>query len=71
MQQDLGNYLLKGIYSTIEFRGSNSAPDTTVNNILPLNFYDANNSNDGWGATVPSSWGSNQNFRYLQIKITL
>lgn len=52
----------------LEFRGSNSSPTTTPENSSHLNIYNANQSNIGWGDTVPSSYSTSVNTsRYLQF----
>lgn len=57
----------------IEFRGSNTAPttaSTTPTDYLLLPYYNANNSNDGWGSTVPSAWQSTPGtWRYMQAQL--
>ncbi len=68
-QQTLANWTSAEVCD-LEFRGSASAPTTTSENSMHLDIYDANQSNDGWGATVPGSWQSTPTTgRYLQFRI--
>lgn len=69
MQQSLSNYSKSGD-GTLSFRGSDTVPTTTATTIFPFDYYDPSQSNDGWGATVPSSYSSTPQYRYMQIKIT-
>ena len=66
------NEVIATTWADLEFRGSNTVPTTTGTtfpNYLPLTVYDANQSNDGWGATTPSSWQSTPTtHRYMQFR---
>lgn len=56
----------------IEFRGSASAPDTVETTPLDsdVEYFDANQTNDGWGATTPGAWQSTPtNNRYMQFRV--
>lgn len=71
-QQTLGNWETDDQID-LEFRGSGTAPTTTpqaASDPLPLPVYDANGSNDGWGATTPGSWQSTPTTnRYMQFRV--
>lgn len=71
MQRDLENYaILSG--ATIQFRGASIEPTTLKTDIFPIHFFDANQSNEGWGTTVPGAWQSTPvTNQYMQIRITL
>ncbi len=81
-QQSLSNYTVyhgtekeaaATVWADLEFRGSATAPTTTATTFpvyLPLSAYDANQSNDGWGSTVPSAWQSTPTtHRYMQFRL--
>jgi hypothetical protein len=66
--QSLGNYYYEG--AELEFRGSGTAPTTTGVDYINLTVYDANGTNDGWGATSPGAWQSTPTTdRYMQIRL--
>jgi hypothetical protein len=67
-QQSLSNYYYEG--AELEFRGSGTAPTTTGVDYINLTIYDANGTNDGWGATSPGAWQSTPTTdRYMQIRL--
>lgn len=73
-QQTLANWELgDGEQADLEFRGSASAPTTTpeaTRDYHTLVLYDANGTNDGWGATTPGAWQSTPTTdRYMQVRL--
>jgi len=69
-QQSILNYASSNSSYDIEFRGSAIAPTTISESSGHLDIYDANQSNDGWGSTVPSSFGASPTTdRYMQFRI--
>lgn len=73
-QQTLGNWDIPGPDNALlEFRGSGTAPTTTPQgptDYLPLQLYDPNDTNEGWGATSPGAWQSTPTTdRYMQVRI--
>jgi hypothetical protein len=57
----------------IHYRGSDTAPTTNSEpSQLCLDYWDANNQNDGWGAIQPGGWSVLiPDYRYIQMKLTL
>lgn len=81
-QQTIGNFTVNHgteneisatTWADFEFRGSAIAPTTTGTTFpayLPLTIYNSNQSNDGWGSTVPGAWQSSPtNHRYMQFRL--
>lgn len=58
--------------TSLEFRGSDTPPTTTELDAVAcsVNYFDANGTNDGWGATTPSAWSSSPpvGFDYIQVR---
>jgi hypothetical protein len=73
-QQTLSNWKFRiGENAIIEFRGSASAPTTSAEAAVDyhsLVVYDPNQTNSGWGATVPGAWQATPTTnRYMQVRI--
>lgn len=73
-QQDINNWEIgEEDAAELEFRGSASAPTTTIIDDYDnenIKIYDANGTNDGWGATTPGAWQSTPTTdRYMQVRV--
>ena len=56
----------------LEYRGSDAAPTTTANTRLTRPYHDANQANQGWGATQPTAWSDRlPSTRFVQVRLTL
>lgn len=67
--QDMDGVVLDGL----EFRGSNTAPTTAELTAVAcdVEYFDANGTNDGWGATTPGAWQSTPpSLNYVQARKT-
>lgn len=64
LHKNLENWQITGTYNKIQFRGSNSAPNTTFKNRFGRPIY------SGWGSIPAGNWQNTvPNYRYIQFKI--